>query len=135
VASTRDGTRDAANRASRFFADLEAQGHDPLLAHTTGTLQFDLREGKEVEHWFVTVTKGDIEVSRDERQADVTFELDGGLFAAMAEGKTNAMAAVLRNEVQVVGDLGLAMSFQRVFPGPPDAVGPGTPKHRAGGSR
>jgi putative sterol carrier protein len=135
VASTRDGNSGAANRVSRFFADLETREHEPLLARTTGTLQFDLSDGDTVDRWFVTVTSGNIQVSRDEREADVAFELDSGLFAAMAEGRLNAMAAVLRDEVRVVGDLGLAMSFQRLFPGPPDAVGPGTPAHRAGASR
>jgi putative sterol carrier protein len=37
----------------------------------------------------------------------------------MVEGKVNAMAAVLRGEVSLEGDLGLVISFQRLFPGPP----------------
>jgi putative sterol carrier protein len=135
VTGTRDGSSDASNRISRFFAELQARHHEPLLVRTTGTIRFDLSDGDAVETWFVAVTKGDIEVSQDDRQADVSFELNRDLFAGMADGTVNAMAAALRGEVRVVGDLSLAMSFQRVFPGPPDAVGPTVPAHRAGVSR
>ncbi len=134
MAETRDEDGRLENRIARFFADLEARHHEPLLARTTGTLRFDISSGREVERWYVTVNRGDIEVSRDgeAERADVVLGMERGLFVAMAEGRANAMAAVLRDEVSVNGDLGLAMSFQRLLPGPPDAVGPATPAHRRG---
>jgi putative sterol carrier protein len=135
VANRSESSGGAANRVSRFFVELEARHHEPLLARTSGTLRFDLTNGGDVESWLVTVTKGDIEVTRDGRQADVTLGLDRDLFAGMADGTVNAMALALRGGVRVEGDLGLAISFQRVFPGPPDAVGPITPAHRRGESR
>jgi putative sterol carrier protein len=119
---------DASDPIGSFFAQLSARGHEPLLAHSTGTLRFDLRDGTNVERWHVTVTKGDVEVSRDDREADVTFAVDKAVFAAMTEGRVNAMAATLRGVVTPSGDLALAMAFQRVFPGHPDAVGPSTPR-------
>jgi putative sterol carrier protein len=103
-----------------------------MLAHLTGTLRFDLRDGDSEEHWFVSVKKGDVQVSRGDGHADVSFGLDAERFAAMTEGRVNAMAAALRGEVQIAGDLSLAMAFSRVFPGPPNAVGPDTPAHRVG---
>jgi putative sterol carrier protein len=114
---------------------LEARHHEPLLAQTSGTIRFDLRDGGDIEHWFVTVDKGDIAVSGDDGDADLILGLDSALFEGMTEGKFNTMAAFLRGQVLVVGDLALAMAFQRVFPGPPDAVGPNTPLHRVEATR
>jgi hypothetical protein len=37
----------------------------------------------------------------------------------MVIGKANAMAATLRGVIVPEGDLGLVISFQRLFPGPP----------------
>ncbi len=130
MTTTEETSDRAENRIARFFADLEARHHESLLARTTGTLRFDLSTGSDVEHWYVSVNKGDIDVSRDNKNADVIFGIDRACFAGMVEGRLNAMAAVLRDEVAVEGDLGLAMSFQRLLPGPPDAVGPAIPTHR-----
>jgi putative sterol carrier protein len=112
------------DQVRRFFSDLEQRGHEPLLARASGTLRFDLRHGRSVDCWYVTINKGDLEVARSERDADVVLQMDRSVFARMTEGKVNTMAAVLRGDVEVAGDLTLAMAFQRVLPGPPDAVGP-----------
>ena len=45
--------------------------------------------------------------------------LERSLFDSMATGKVNAMAAALRGVVAPEGNLGLLVSFQRLFPGPP----------------
>jgi putative sterol carrier protein len=117
---------------TRFFAELQARGHEPLLVQASGTLRFDLAHGKDVEQWFVTIAKGELQVSRRNLDADVIFDVDRVLFEDMTEGKVNALAAVLRGDLRLVGDLALAMAFQRVFPGPPGAEGPSTPRHRLG---
>ena len=110
-----------ANRdaTSEFFDALAKRGHEPLLKSATGTLRFDLRNGRRVEHWYVTVSKGDVAVSRKNAEADAVVRTDKALFDGMATGKVNTMAAVLRGVLGVEGDLGLIISFQRLFPGPP----------------
>jgi hypothetical protein len=135
VASSGEDGGGASGRISRFFSELEARDPVPVLVHLSGSLRFDLRDGHSVEHWFLRVKKGDVQVSRGDGDADVVFGLDRERFAAMTEGRVNAMAAALRGEVHIAGDLGLAMAFSRVFPGPPEAVGPDTPAHRVGVSR
>jgi hypothetical protein len=130
LATSRDGRSLKANRINRFFVELEAREHDPLLSHLKGTLRFDLLDKGTVENWYVTINGGGIQVARDGGAADVIFSVDRALFAAMTEGKANAFAAVLRGDVQVAGDLALAMAFERVFPGPPDSVGPNTPSRQ-----
>jgi len=102
-----------------FFDDLVARGHEPLLQNDSGTLRFDLIDGRRVEHWYVTIDKGDITVSDAEAAADTVLRTDRSVFDQIAAGRMNAMAAVLRGELVPEGNLSLLMAFQRLFPGPP----------------
>jgi putative sterol carrier protein len=58
-------------------------------------------------------------VSRKKGPADVVVRAETSLFEDIAAGRVNAMAAVLRGLIVPEGDLGLVMTFQRLFPGPP----------------
>jgi hypothetical protein len=105
--------------AGEFFGELAARGHEAILGSTSGTLRFDLVSGDRVDHWYVTVRKGDVEVSRDDGAADAVVRMGTELFAAVTAGTANLATALLRGEVEPDGDLGLIVSFQRLFPGPP----------------
>ena len=102
-----------------FFDDLVARGHEPLLQNDSGTLRFDLMDGRRVEHWYVSIDKGDINVSHDDAAADTILRTDRSVFDRIASGRMNALAAMLRGELVPEGDLSLLMAFQRFFPGPP----------------
>jgi putative sterol carrier protein len=91
------------------------------LKEASGTLRFDLRDGKRVDRWLVAVEKGDVAVTRRNVGADCVVSTDRALFDAIASGKTNALAALLRGAVGVEGDIQLLVLFQRLFPGPPRA--------------
>jgi hypothetical protein len=105
----------------RFFAGLAGRGVEPLLKGASGTLRFDLANGSRVDRWYVSVTKGDVEVSHRNAAADAVIRADRGLFERVVGGRVNATAALLRGVLEVDGDLGLLMLFQRLFPGPPRA--------------
>lgn len=107
--------------ADAFFDGLAARGHEPILSSMSGTLRFDVTNGRRTQHWYVTVRKGDVEVSREDAAADAVLRVGRELFASIAAGTTNAMAAMLRGELELDGDLGLIVSFQRLLPGPPRA--------------
>ena len=47
-----------------FFAALKSRGQEPLLRKASGTLRFDIADGKRTERWLVELKKGDIAVSR-----------------------------------------------------------------------
>jgi ubiquinone biosynthesis protein UbiJ len=104
---------------SDFFADLAARGQVPMLRSTTGTLRFDLEDGGRMEHWYVTIKRGAVDVTHGEDDADCEVRASKELFDRLASGTANAMAAALRGLVLAVGDLSLVISFQRLFPGPP----------------
>ena len=104
---------------TEFFDRLSAQRHEPLLSALSGTIRFDLSSGASTDHWYVRVNKVKVSVAREERAADAVVRADRDAFAAMTEGRVNAVTAFLRGELAVDGDVGLVISFQRLFPGPP----------------
>ena len=104
--------------AEQFLLSLADRGFQPLLQKTTGTLAVRLLDGSEVEAWMVAVEKGEVSARRGGGDADATLTVERSLFERMVQGRANAMAAVLRGEVTIEGDLDLLMAVQRVFPGP-----------------
>jgi putative sterol carrier protein len=94
----------------------------PLLANTRGTLLFELRDGDETRWTLVSVDNGNVgvEAVAGAQDADATVRGERTLIEAIAQGRANAMAAILRGELRVEGDSELLMDFQRIFPGPDD---------------
>jgi len=112
----------AADPTGTFFEALAKRAHEPLLQGASGTLRWDLRNGRRTDHWYVTIAKGGVEVSRANAPADAVVRADKAFFDGLATGRVNAMAALLRGAMEGDGDLGLVMSFQRLFPAPPRSV-------------
>jgi predicted lipid carrier protein YhbT len=110
-----------ADQTATFFESLRRRGHEPLLELAEGTLRFDLANGGDVAHWFVSVDKGDVTVSRSRRRADCRIRGPRAVFEGIATGEINAMAAALRGAIVVEGDAELLTLFQRVLPGPPSS--------------
>ncbi len=104
---------------NEFFAELAARSDVPMLRGTSGTLRIDLEHDGRVEHWYVTIRRGDVSVTHDAGEADCVVRTSRELFDRMASGTANATAAALRGLVTPVGDLSLLIQFQRLFPGPP----------------
>jgi putative sterol carrier protein len=106
-----------------FFERLKQRGHEPLLDKVTGTVRFELTNGKTAERWLVNLDRGDIAVSQKGGKADCTARMPEALFNEIATGRENAMAAVLRGAVIVEGNPELLILLQRLFPGPPQPAG------------
>ncbi len=107
---------------TKFFDDLVAKGHQPLLHHTSGTLGLDLRTDDQVEHWLITMTKGDVSVSHRKSRGDASIGMERKLFEKVVKGQVNLSAAMLRGVLEVRGDLTLLMAFDRLLPGPQSSV-------------
>jgi hypothetical protein len=105
---------------TEFFQGLAARGHEPRLEKATGTIRFELTNGKRTARWLVTIEKGDIDVSHKNLKADCVVRADKKLFDGVAGGEVNAFAAVLRGEIGVEGKTELLVLFQRLFPAPPE---------------
>ena len=93
---------------AEFFGALAERGHEPLLEKATGTVRFDLKDGKTTDRWLVTVDRGDLAVSRQNHRADLIVSTDKPLFDYIASGKTNALAALLRGAISVERDIQLS---------------------------
>jgi putative sterol carrier protein len=102
-----------------LFEALAARGRAPLLSRSSGTVRFELAEGRRVETWSVTIEKGNVTVSRDTGDADTVVRTTKALFDDLATGKQNGMAALLRGAIAAEGNLSLLVQLERLFPGPP----------------
>jgi len=116
VAGRRKGkTSDA---IAEFFAELDRRGHEPLLENARGSARFDVTDGKQIFHGPLTTEKGDLAVSRKNAAADCVVRVDRAAFERAVKGKFNLMAAALRGEFTIGGDLRLLVLLQRLFPRP-----------------
>lgn len=107
--------------AADFFESLSQRGHDSRVGAASGTLRFELRNGGRPQSWLVSVAKGNVSVSRGRGSADCTVRGPDKVLGRVLSGELNAMAAVLRGEVEVEGDSKLLVRFQRLFSAPEES--------------
>jgi hypothetical protein len=111
-----------------YFAGLASSGRLALLEDASGTIRIDVeRDQRPQQHWYLTLDKGALSVAEKDEPADAVVHVDEATIQGITAGTTNAMTAALRGTLVPEGDIGLVMVLQRVFPGPPGAVGPATP--------
>jgi predicted lipid carrier protein YhbT len=89
-----------------------------------GTIRLDVERDAGTESWFVTLHNGTTRVSRQARQPDLVIRGNQALFDRLVRGQAQLYASLLRNEVNVEGDLALLSSFERLLPGPQGAHHP-----------
>jgi putative sterol carrier protein len=106
---------------AEFFERLGGRGHEPLLDRVSGAIRIELEDDGQVEHWFVSVDKGDVHVSHENGQADCTVRTRKQVFDELARGEANAMASLLRGTLAIDGNYELLVLFQRLLPGPPQS--------------
>jgi hypothetical protein len=108
---------------SRFFAALAEPGHLATFEGESATLRFDILDGEGIERWYLTVNRGDVTVTHQNRSAEVVVRVQRRHFEAMVTGRLNAQAALLRGLVTFDGSVAALMMFQRCLPGPPGSTG------------
>jgi hypothetical protein len=113
-----DDVATTADPIASFLASLEEREEGRLLRHASGTLRIDVVADPPVEPWLVTLAGGHVAVARSHAEADAVLRGEEAMVVRLVTGEANAMAAVLRGAVEVEGDLGLVVLFQRLFPGP-----------------
>jgi putative sterol carrier protein len=111
-----------ADATADFFERLAERDHEPLLEKTSGSVLFELTNGKQTDRWLVSIDKGDINVSRKGGRADATVRTRKDVFDGVASGEVNAMAALLRGAIAVEGNVALMARIQRLLPGPPQSA-------------
>lgn len=109
---------------AELFDRLDRLRHDIRLENAKGTVRFDLAHDSQTDHWLVAIDKGDVSVSRGKGEADCIVTTDKALFDRVAKGEENAIAAMLRADIGIHGDLMLLVMMERLLPGPPNTRGP-----------
>jgi hypothetical protein len=103
---------------AQFFENLGRVGYHPLWRRLVGTIRVELVDEDRIDKWIVAIDKGDVSVTRNDTRGACTVRADRSLFAKLARGERNAMAAVLRGDILVGGDVEMLFALQRAFPGP-----------------
>lgn len=112
--------QNAPDATEAFFDALEARGHDPGLERASGTVRFEIANGRgRARRWLVSLDNGDVSVSHANGPADCVVQADRAIFDRLATGRANPLAAMLRGAMQATGDITLLVAFQRLFPDPP----------------
>lgn len=109
---------------AEFFEGLGRRGHEFLLRKIDGTVRFELEHDQQIDHWHLTITKGNLKVSRGRHEADTVIHAEKAFFDRMARGETKPLPGLLRNDITVEGKLQLLIVLERLLPGPPGARDP-----------
>ncbi|MGN9893520.1 SCP2 sterol-binding domain-containing protein [Micromonospora sp. L31] len=118
-----------ADPIAEFFTALTLR-HDTAVRKITGTIRCDLVADGRIEYWFVDIKDGDMDISREKRDADCLIRADKTLFCRFVTGEGNAIVAWLGYRIYIAGRTDLFRAFERLFPGP---VGARDPRNLAGG--
>src|SRR5262245_58409395 len=102
---------------TQFFEELGQRGHEPLLENASGTIRFDIANGRKTDQWLLTIDKGDIAVAHRGGDADTVLRGAKPLFEDLAKGKTSPISAVLRGAVTVEGEWRTLVLLRRLFTG------------------
>lgn len=103
-----------------------------MLKRLSGTMRWDVVDGDRTENRLVRIDHGDIQVTTSEEAADCVIIAERAVCNDVINGHTSALAAVLRGEATVEGDLELMVLAQRLFPRR-RAVAAGRSRHAEGG--
>jgi hypothetical protein len=128
-----------------FFDGLAAPGHVATFERESATVRFDVDEpdadrdehGRSLriqarsappgstheDHWYLTISNGDVTVTRQVDEADTIVHIARPDLEAMVTGRLNAQAALLRGLITCEGSMAALMVFQRSLPGPPGSTG------------
>jgi hypothetical protein len=115
-----------ADPIAAFFATLTA-GHHETFEGEAASIRFEVRDGTGTECWHVTITSGEVAVTRRSDPADAVIRVERRHLEAMVTGRLNAQAAILRGLYFCEGRMAACVMFQRCLPGPPGSTGRAAP--------
>jgi len=117
----------AADPVGEFFAALADEGHVATCNGDSATVRFDIGDAKDVQNWYLAVSKGDVTVTREDGPADAVLRMTRPCAEALTTGRLNGQAALLRGVLTCEGSMAALVMFQRSLPGPPGATGRAQP--------
>jgi putative sterol carrier protein len=98
--------------AQEFFDTLETRVDSSKTAGMNNSYLFDIDgAGK----WKVDVQDGNVKVTENAEDADVTITTTEDTFEKIVSGEQNATSAYMTGKLKVKGDMGAAMKLQKLF--------------------
>jgi putative sterol carrier protein len=98
--------------AKEFFDTLESRVDPDKTAGMSNSYLFDIEgAGK----WKVDVQDGNVSVTENAEEADVTITTSEETFQKITSGEQNATSAYMTGKLKVKGDMGAAMKLQKLF--------------------
>jgi putative sterol carrier protein len=98
--------------ARNFFDSLQSRVDPQKTAGMNNSYLFDIDgAGK----WKVDVNDGNVAVSENAEDADVTITTSEETFEKIVSGEQNATSAYMTGKLKVKGDMGAAMKLQKLF--------------------
>ena len=98
--------------AKDFFDTLASRVDPAKTAGMNNSYLFDIEgAGK----WKVDVQDGNVSVTEDAEDADVTISTSEETFEKITSGEQNATSAYMTGKLKVRGDMGAAMKLQKLF--------------------
>ena len=98
--------------AQEFFDTLETRVDSSKTAGMNNSYLFDIDgAGK----WKVDVQDGNVKVTENAEDADVTITTTEDTFEKIVSGEQNATSAYMTGKLKVKGDMGAAMKLQTLF--------------------
>jgi putative sterol carrier protein len=98
--------------AKEFFDSLESRVDPARTAGMNNSYLFDIEgAGK----WKVDVQDGNVSVTENAEDADVTITTSEETFEKITSGEQNATSAYMTGKLKVKGDMGAAMKLQKLF--------------------
>ncbi|MFG1955873.1 SCP2 sterol-binding domain-containing protein [Micromonospora sp. NPDC048830] len=94
--------------------------HSTLSTSTDATVRFDLVADDRTEHWYLDIHQGEVDVSHAARDADCIVLAGANAFERLASTHGSIFAAVIRNDLTVLGDIRLFAMLRKLIPGPPE---------------
>lgn len=106
--------------------------HRRTASRVRGAIRLDVERDAMIHSWLITLRQGTTQVqqqdqsqvSRQERQPDLVIRGHQTLFDRLVRGQAQLYSSLLRNEINVEGDMALLSYFERLLPGPADAHHP-----------
>ena len=101
---------------AELFEAMPARLNTAAAAGLNKTIQWNIT-GDDAGVWAIQIIKGTGRlIPGGVEKPDVTFTVNSKDWLAMAEGKLNAMNAVMMGKLKVAGDMGLAMRVPQLLP-------------------
>ena len=117
-------TRELSREREVFFRALPSRAGRVLPGWVAGTLLIRVEYADNAELWRFIMRDRAVALDHGVEPAEATLAVPAALLHQLMAGREQVIAALLRNEATLVGDVRLLLAFRRFFPSAPGSGDP-----------